>query len=202
MQIYPPATAPVTVNRLVSPRRKVTLYGEAAETLSYRYAAEIAGQEIVTFLCGDNRFDPYAVARFAKARKQDRRQTLARIRVARGFTGYQFDEMIKRLGPEQVAGPIIVTGVCSAFLDEDIPHNDAARLFYRALSRLVELAERGAAILLTQTQQILDGRRAYFLRDLFRASDFIFRLDGEGSYELEVTPIGLATIGPAPALPA
>jgi hypothetical protein len=204
MQPYPLATAPVAVNGLVSPRRKVTLYGKSAAALSFRYAAEIAREENVTFVCGDNLFDPYAIARFARARKQNLARTLSRVMVARGFTGYQFDELIKRLDPEKISGPIIISGFCSAFLDDDIPHNDAARLFYRALSRLVRLAEMGAALLLTQTQEIVNSRRAYFLRDLFRASDFIFRLDGKESFTVEMTPSGLSTIGPAapPALPA
>jgi hypothetical protein len=187
MKSYPLAKAPVAVNGLVAPARKITLYGKGAAALSFRYAAEAAcEEEQVLFLCGDNHFDPYAIARYAKSRRQRRDAVLNRILVARGFTGYQFDELIKRLDPEKVSGPVIISGVCSAFLDEDMSHNDAARLFYRAISRIIKLAQRGMALLLTQTQEIASARRAYFLRDLFRASDFIFRLDERGSFTMEM----------------
>lgn len=67
----------------------------------------------------------------------------------------------------------------------DSPQNEAARLFYRALANLAKLAERGIGFLITQSQAILNGRRQYFLRDLFKASDYIFRLDTPGAYTLE-----------------
>jgi hypothetical protein len=188
MNTYPLATAPLAVTSLVYPRRKIMLYGRTAAALSFRYAAEVATEQTkVTFLLGDNYFDPYAVARFARQQQRDRLKTLNSILVARGFTGYQFDEMIKRLDPSQISGPIVISGVCSAFLDDDMPNNEAARLFYRALSRLIQLAEKGVAILLTQTHEIANSRRAYFLRDLFKASDFILRLNEGNSYTLEMS---------------
>jgi hypothetical protein len=36
------------------------------------------------------------------------------------------------------------------------------------------------------TAEIAGTRRAYFLSNLFRASNFIFRLDGESTYTLEM----------------
>jgi len=52
------------------------------------------------------------------------------------------------------------------------PHTDSNQL-----RRLVRL--RGKV-------EIAGTRRAYFLSDLFRASSFIFHLDGERSYKLEM----------------
>jgi hypothetical protein len=140
----------------------------------------------VIYICGDNRFDAYAVARLAKQFRHSREDALNRILVARAFTGYQFDELVRRLNPNEVAGPVILSGICSAFLDEDMPHNDAARLYYRTLWRLAELAGRGLAILLTESREIAGARRAHFLADLYRASNFIFRLDGGHSFTLEM----------------
>jgi hypothetical protein len=151
------------------------------------YAAETAcGREQVIYICGDNRFDPYAVARLAKQLRHRREDALNRILVARAFTGYQFEELVRRLTQNEVSGPVILSGICSAFLDEDIPHNDAARLFYRTLWRLAELAGRGLRFLLTESREITNTRRSHFLNDLYRASDFIFRLGGEHSFTLEM----------------
>ena len=187
MRMLPLSSAPVAVNALLSPTRRVTLYGPGADYLGLRYAAETAcDREQVIFICGDNRFDPYAVARLAKQLRHSREDALGRILVARAFTGYQFEELVRWLTPNEVAGPVVLSGICSAFLDEDIPHNDAARLFYRTLWRLAELAGRGLGFLLTESREIANTRRSHFLTDLCRASDFILRLDGEHSFTLEM----------------
>jgi len=65
-------------------------------------------------------------------------------------------------------------------------HIDAARLYYRVLWRLAELADRGMSFLLCESQEIAGTRRAHFLNDLYRASNFIFRLNDERSYTLEM----------------
>lgn len=80
--------------------------------------------------------DSFAVARYAADRGRDRRETLSSILVARGFTGYQFLELIKRLDPGEISRPVVVTGFCSAFMDDGMPQNNGARLFYRALTHL------------------------------------------------------------------
>jgi hypothetical protein len=51
---------------------------------------------------------------------------------------------------------------------------------------LAELAGKGMAILLSESREIAGTRRAHFLTDLYRASDFILRLDGEHSFTLEM----------------
>ena len=187
MRTLPLSSAPLAVYALLYPARKITLYGRSAAALSIRYAAEAAcqGHEVV-YICGDNRFDPYAIARIAGECKQNREKVLSRVFVARAFTGYQFVELVQRLDPNESSRPVIISGICSAFLDEDIPINDAARLYYRTISRLTELADREMAFLLAETAEIANTRRAYFLNDLFRASNFIFRLDGKITYTLEM----------------
>ncbi len=161
MRTLPLSSAPVAVNALISPTRRVTLYGPGAYSLSLRYAAEAAcGRQQVIYICGDNRFDPYAVARLAKQLRHNREDALSRILVARAFTGYQFEELVRRLPPNEVAGPVILSGICSAFLD--------------------------VAFLLIESREIEGARRAHFLTDLYRASNFIFRLGGEHSFTLEM----------------
>lgn len=187
LRTFPLSSAPMAVSALLSPARKITLYGPGAFSVSQRFVAEAAckGTQVI-YICGDNRFDPYAVARLAKQLHYSREAVLNRILVARAFTGYQFDELIRRLRPDDVVGPVILSGICSTFLDEDIPINDAARLFYRTLWRLAELANKGLAFLLCESQEVTATRRAYFLNDLYKASNCIFRLDGEHSFTLEM----------------
>lgn len=187
MRTFPLSTARGAVNALLSPARRVTLYGARASSLSLHYAAETACEKKpVVFICGDNRFNPYTVARLARQFHHCREEALNRILVARAFTGFQFNELIQRLKPDEAAGSVIVSGICSAFMDEDLPHNDAARLFYRVLWRLAELADRGMSFLLVESQEIAGTRRAHFLKDLYKTSNFILHLDGEDSYTLEM----------------
>jgi hypothetical protein len=125
------------------------------------------------------------VARFARDLGRNRGETLNSILVARGFNGFQFAELIKRLNPVEATGPVIISGFCSAFFDEDMSENDASRLFYRALYRIRDLAVQGIAFLITQSREIVSARRAHFLRDLFKASDYIFRLDRPDIFTIE-----------------
>jgi hypothetical protein len=168
----------------------VAVCGGQAGSLGVRLAAQMACEyKQSLYLCGDNRFDPYAVARFARSQQKSPEEALGRILVARAFTAYQLDELIHRLDlpktVEDAHGLIIISGVCAAFLDEDLTHTDAARLFYRSLWRLRDLAREGLTLLLTESEAPKQTHRAHFLTDLFRASSEVIRLEGERSFTLE-----------------
>jgi hypothetical protein len=190
MRTLPISAAPQAVRSSLSTSRMVTLCGEKAWTLGVHLAAQMACESKKSlYLCGDNRFDPYAVARFINSPQKSPPKTLyaalGRILVARAFTAYQLDELIHRLNPQDGYGVVIISGICMAFFDEDVTKNDAARLFYRSLWRLADLSRKGLTLLLTQSEMPKHTHRAYFLTDLCRASNVVVRLDGEHSFTLE-----------------
>ena len=190
MRTLPISAAPQAVRSSLSTSRMVTLCGEKAWTLGVHLAAQIACESKQSlYLCGDNRFDPFAVARFINSPQKSPPEALyaalGRILVARAFTAYQLDELIHRLNPEEAFGVVIISGVCTAFYDEDITHSDAARLFYRSLRRLVALSGEGMALLFTQSETPKHTKRAYFLTDLCRESNMVMRLEDEPSFTLE-----------------
>src|SRR5262245_59673166 len=151
MRRFPLSSAPRALNALLSPARRVALYGPHASSISLHYAAETAcDKSPVVYICGDNRFNPYAIARLARQLHQRCEDVLNRVLVARAFTAFQFNELIQRLKPDEAAGPVILSGICSASLDEDMSHNDAASRYYRVLWRLAGLAGRGTPLLLRQ----------------------------------------------------
>ncbi len=80
---------------------------------------------------------------------------------------------------------MIISGICTSFFDEDVAHNDAARLFYRSLWRLAGLAREGLTLLLTQSETPERSARKYFLTDLCRASGVVIRLEGEHTFTLK-----------------
>lgn len=169
----------------LAPSRKVMLVGESAPRLAAYAAARAACEgKPVRFICGDNRFDPYGVTRFAKQAGVRPEQALRSILVARAFTAHQLAALVDRLTPD-TNGLVIVSGPCSTFFDEDVALVEAARLFYRTLWRTVELAGGGLSLLLAQGGAPATGRRAYFLLDLCRAADVTLRLNGRHSFTLE-----------------
>src|SRR4030095_10847888 len=166
MRMFPLSSAPRALNALLSPARRVTLYGPSASSISLHYAAETACEESpVVYIRRDNRLNPYAVARLARRLHPGGEDVINRVLVPRSSTGFKFNELIQRLKPDEADGPVIVSGICSAFMDEDMSNNDATRLYYRALWRLVELADRGMSFLLCESQEIAGTRRAHFLND-------------------------------------
>jgi hypothetical protein len=186
MRTLPISSAPHEVRASIIPSQMVTVYGSRAPALGVHLAAQLACEYKPTlYLCGDNLFDPYAVARFARAQGKDPEEALGRILVTRAFTAFQLDELIHRLEFPKIPKTVIVSGICTAFLDEEITHTDAARLFYRSLWRLRELSREGLTLLLTQSETPNLPNRAHFLTDLFRASNVVIRLEGERSNTLE-----------------
>ena len=190
MRTLPISFAPSAVRASILPSRMVSVCGDRAWSLGVNLAAQLACEyKQSLYLCGDNRFDPFAVARFARSQRKSPEEALGRILVARAFTAYQLDELIHRLDLPNTAdgsyGAVIVSGVCAAFLDEDVADSDATRLFYRSLWRLRDLSQEGLALLLTESEAPKHRGRAHFLTDLLRASSVVMRLEDGRSFTLE-----------------
>ncbi len=186
MNTLPISSAPTVMRAALLPACRVTVLGPSASALGFQYAAQAAGEnQTVVYVCGDNRFDVYAVARHARAQDCDAHAVLQRILIARAFTAYQLAELLARIEPNHITGPVIVSGLCTAFFDEDLSHTEAARLFYRTLWRVIALAQAGLALLLLESAAAPSTRRAHFLLDLERASNVVIRLDGKQSCTLE-----------------
>jgi hypothetical protein len=166
---------------------KVLLSGDdGARSLALRITAGAAClNHRVRFICADNHFDAYGIARLAKLAGVRAELALGSIQIARAFTAYQLVELVERIEPESDDDLIVVSGPSSPFFDEDLSHTDAARLFYRTLWRCVELAKSGMKILLVQGKTAACERRGYFLRDLSRLSEVVLRFSGETTFTLE-----------------
>ena len=186
MNTLPISSAPTVMRAALLPACRVTVLGASACALGFQYAAQAAGEnQTVVYLCGDNRFDVYAIARHARAQGCDATAVLQRILIARAFTAYQLAELLARIEPNQITGPVIVSGLCTAFFDEDLSHTEAARLFYRTLWRVIALAQAGLALLLIESAATPSSRRAHFLTDLERASHVVIRLTNQQNCTLE-----------------
>ena len=179
--------APSVVFSSLTLPRKVLVCGDQASELATRIISRaVCRGKQVRFICGDNCFDPYAVARFAKQHRKRPQDAMRSILIARAFTAYQLTELVNGLDPATPSQAVtIISGPCSIFFDEDIRIVDAARCFYRMLWRLVELSQSGMPLLLAQGPVPADTRRAYFLTDLCRAADVILKYDALHTFTLE-----------------
>jgi hypothetical protein len=181
----PLSVAPTTALASLAAARTVALCGAQATALGTSIATRVATEgRAVKWICGDNHFNPYAVAREAYTLAASPEAALARIQIARAFTAYQLTELIGRLQPTAEPQLVIISGLCTSFLDEDVTHTDAARLFYRVLWRTVELTEQGMSLLLVQHPVPERTRRSYFLPDLCRVSHRVLYLEGQHSFRL------------------
>lgn len=182
----PIAMASTAALSYLCPARKVVLVERGAHDITARVMAHtVFDKKEVRVICGDNRFDPYAVSHFARRIGMPADVALRSIRVARAFTAYQFAELVGRLDHGMPGDLVVISGPCSTFFDEDVPFVEAARLFYRMLWQMVGLANQGMTLLLVQGDAPAGTRRAYFLTDLCRAADILLHFGGRHTFTLE-----------------
>lgn len=185
MKSFPINLAPVAAFEALAPRRTVLLMGEGASGISSYIVARRACEQLpVRMVCGDNRFNPYGISRFAKAQGVRPAEALNAILIARAFTAFQFVELIQGLDAD-ANDFVVVTGICAAFFDEDLSHTDAARLFYRAFWKLHALAHSGVSVLLVEGNGLPLERRRYFLKDLCQTSEVVLSLTGKATFTLD-----------------
>lgn len=117
MNTLPISSAPIVIRAALLPAHRVTIHGAQANALAVELAAQAVGENrAVVFLSSDNRFDPYAVARYARSHGWSETAVLQRILIARAFMAYQLAELLGRLKPEDIAGPVTVSGICTPSL--------------------------------------------------------------------------------------
>lgn len=185
MKTFPVNLAPVKAFEALAPRRQVLVAGSGASGLGLYVAARRVCEHLpVRIVCGDNRFDPYVISRFAKAQGLRPADALNAILIARAFTAFQLVELVQRLDGAS-NDFVIVTGICFAFFDEDLSDNEAARLFYRTFWKLQRLAQSGVSVLLIESNALPIERRRYFLKDLMQTSEVVLSLAGNATFTLE-----------------
>ena len=173
--------------------RKSLFWGEGIGGISSYVAGWMVAKGIdVIVLDGANRFDPYRVSSFAKKVSLPPVSLLKRIRIARAFTCYQMatlieERLVSSLEPsEKIAQQqkpwVILLGLVTPFLDEDVSEREVRPLFERSLRKIEGMAAGGTPFLFFEPSAVSDSKRVYLTRRLFGFSDLIWRisLDDEG----------------------
>ncbi len=177
------------------PGKMAGIFGDGACGLALRALARplLCGEAVVA-VDGGNRFDPYEIARAARASGGDGREALSRVRISRAFTCHQMEALLSRRLPEALARfdarLALVLGLPETFADADVPYAEACRVFRNCLSALRRLALAGTRVVLVGKGDPpakggyyavgpVPADRAGFFRHLVRTADPVLLLKGE-----------------------
>ncbi|MFY9269758.1 MAG: hypothetical protein WAO55_08445 [Candidatus Manganitrophaceae bacterium] len=110
----------------------------------------LARQEQVLFLDGDNRFNPYPIAEWAKRIGADPGRFLSSIFISRAFTCHQMASLITRRLGAAIARHhprlVLLAEPLATFYDEAIPFGERKTLLSRSIEALVRSAGEGVLI--------------------------------------------------------
>ncbi len=112
---------------------------------------------------GTNRFDVYALTRWAHARQLDPRPLLTRLELSRAFTCHQLHRRVLTLDAAKTArwSLLCILGLLETFFDEDVRCTEAQRLLRECLAHLKDLSAHSLPILLTISAPSMPGREHF-----------------------------------------
>ena len=120
----------------------------------------------VAFIDGGNTFRLYKIARLAQLHQLNPRQVLERIFISRAFTAYQLTSLILDKLEETIkhynAKLVVISDIAGFFLDNDIPHEEAQRVYSQIISYLSNFAKKHQIILIATYLPYFDSRRNSF----------------------------------------
>ncbi len=100
----------------------------------------------VVFIDGGNTFRLYNITRLAKLHQINPRQTLEHLFISRAFTAYQLTSLILDKLEETVqtynAKLVVISDIAGFFLDNDIPNEEAQRVYSQIISYLSKLCKK------------------------------------------------------------
>jgi hypothetical protein len=163
-------------NEIPIPSKIIALCGRAAELhplVLQSLCAIVARSRRVGVVVGDNRFDEFRLARYARAQGLDPAAILQRIIFSRPFTCHQLHHGVLNLDAEKMKAwdAFYVLGLLDTFWDEDIRYPDAVRLLQEIIARLKQFALDGLPILVTLSPPPVETTRVQFITRVLAAAD-------------------------------
>jgi hypothetical protein len=192
--------------------RLLLLYGHPLVFRLGLHAAteRVLAGEPVLYLDGANTFDPFLVARLARAHRRQPRQILTMIHVARAFTCCQMERLVSDCLSAALdryqARIAILAGFFDTCYGPAIPDQEATRLVGRMLEAISRLTQHGYTLLclcppppiLTRTsQRSLDQLRGQADRVIrVQEEQGLVRLEEEGSSDSQSWEIPSTVFAP------
>lgn len=105
----------------------------------------------VYYIDGGHRADPFSMARVLRMQRRDPRSVLERIMIARAFTAYQMDSLIREKLSElnDVPDLLVISSMDSLFSDPEVDIEEAKAMVRNCMEALRGIADRGACVLIS-----------------------------------------------------
>jgi hypothetical protein len=124
----------------------------------------------VVFIDGGNTFRLYKIARLAQLHQLNPRQVFESIFISRAFTAYQLTSLILDKLEENIknhnAKLVVISDLAGFFLDKDIPHEEAQRVYSQLVSYLSSFARKHQIIIIATYLPYSDSRRNSLLKEI------------------------------------
>jgi hypothetical protein len=103
------------------------------------------------YIDGGHRADPFAMARVLRMQRQDPRPVLEKVHIARAFTAYQMDSLIRESLSELPSPPdlLIVSAIDSLFSDPEVDIKEAKGMLANCMAALKRMTERGTCVMIS-----------------------------------------------------
>jgi hypothetical protein len=145
----------------------------------------------VVFIDGGNTFRLYKIARLAQLHQLNPKQVLERIFISRAFTAYQLTSLILDKLEETIkncdAKLVVISDIAGFFLDNDIPNEEAQRVYSQIISYLSSFAKKHQIILIATYLPYSGSRRGSLLQEITCSKANSVLSFSETTYTREVT---------------
>jgi RecA/RadA recombinase len=105
----------------------------------------------VVFIDGGNTFRLYNIARLAQLHQLNPTETLEHIFISRAFTAYQLTSLIEKLEETIKAHDaklVVISDIAGFFLDNDVPQEEAQRIYSQIVNYLSNFARKHPIIVI------------------------------------------------------
>jgi hypothetical protein len=145
----------------------------------------------VVFIDGGNTFRLYKIARLAQLHQLNPREVLERIFISRAFTAYQLTSLILDKLEETIkncnAKLVVISDIAGFFLDNDVPHEEAQRIYSQIISYLSSFARKHQIILIATYLPYSGNKRNSLLQEMTCARANTVLSFSKTTYTREVT---------------
>ena len=145
----------------------------------------------VVFIDGGNTFRLYKIARLAQLHQLNPRQVLERIFISRAFTAHQLTSIILDKLEETIkncdAKLVVISDIAGFFLDNDVPHEEAQRIYSQIISYLSSFAKKHQIILIATYLPYSGNKRNSLLQEITCSKANIALSFSQTTYTREVT---------------
>ena len=145
----------------------------------------------VVFIDGGNTFRLYKIARLAQLHQLNPEQVLERIFISRAFTAHQLTSLILDKLEETIkncnAKLVVISDIAGFFLDNDIPREEAQRVYSQIVSYLSSFARKHQIILIATYLPYSGNKRNSLLQEMTCARANTVLSFSKTEYTREVT---------------